>query len=299
MRLAVLLSSYNGEKFIREQISSILTQQGDFTLDLIVRDDGSTDGTPAILQEYADAGKLRWYTGENLKPAQSFLHLLKNAPDYDYYAFADQDDYWHPDKLSAALRTIEDAPGPAIACANARLVDGELNGLGRNVYQRIPKTDFYSLLVGSNIIGCTMVFNREMARLVQEKPAPKEIFMHDSYLLQLCALEGGTIVYDEVPHMDYRQHGGNVVGAKWTKWDALCDRIRRITTPNKVSIATQAQSLMDLYPGTGDKGAFLRQVASYRRSFGSALTLACSRKPRFNGRNMELTIRLAILLRNR
>ena len=299
MRLAVLMSSYNGEKFIARQLDSILAQEGDFTLDILVRDDGSTDATCAILQEYADGGKLRWYTGENLKPAQSFLHLLRNAPGYDFYAFADQDDYWHPEKLSAALSTIETCQGPAIACANARLVDGDLNPLGRNVYQRTPRTDFYSLLVGSNIIGCTMVFNREAARLVQEKPAPKEIFMHDSYLLQLCALQGGTICYDETPRMDYRQHGGNVVGAKWTKWDALRDRIHRITKPNRVSIATQAQSLMELYPGAGDKGAFLRQVASYRKSFCRALKLSCSRKPKFNGRNMELTYRLAILLRNR
>jgi len=299
MRLAVLLSSYNGEKFIRQQLDSILAQQGVFSLDIIVRDDGSTDSTTAILQQYADAGKLRWYTGENLKPAQSFLHLLQNAPGYDYYAFADQDDCWYPDKLSKALQTIEMCKGPAIACANARLVDATLQPLGRNVYRRPPRTDFYSLLVGSNIIGCTMVFNSEMARLVQEKPAPEEIFMHDSYLLQLCALQDGTIVYDEAPHMDYRQHGGNVVGAKWTKWDALKDRLHRITKPNRVSIATQAQSLRDLYPAEGDKGAFLIQVAAYRQSLGKAVRLACSGRPKFNGRNMELTIRLAILLRNR
>ena len=180
MRLAVLLSSYNGEKFIARQLDSILSQQGEFALELIVRDDGSTDATCAILQEYADAGKLRWYTGENLKPAKSFLHLLQNAPGYDYYAFCDQDDYWHPGKLCAALDTIKHCTGPAIACANARLVDGELNPLGRNVYKRPPRTDFYSLLVGSNIIGCTMVFNQAAARLVQEKPLPEEIFMHDS-----------------------------------------------------------------------------------------------------------------------
>lgn len=299
MRLAVLLSSYNGEKFIRQQLDSILCQQGEFSLDLIVRDDGSADSTQAILEEYAQKGKLRWYTGENLKPAKSFLHLLQNAPGYDYYAFCDQDDYWHPDKLQAALETIEGCKGPAIACANARLVDSKLNPLGRNVYQRTPRTDFYSLLVGSNIIGCTMVFNSQMAALVQEKELPKEIFMHDSYLLQLCALQDGTIVYDEAPHMDYRQHGGNVVGAKWTKWDALRDRLHRITKPNKVSIATQAQSLQDLYPGEGDEGAFLAQVATYRQSFFKALKLAFSRKPKFNGRNMELTYRLAILLRNR
>ena len=299
MRLAVLMSSYNGEKFIARQLDSILAQEGDFTLDIIVRDDGSADTTRDILQAYADAGKLRWYTGENLKPAKSFLDLLYQNPGYDFYAFADQDDYWYPEKLQTALSAIVQEEKPAVAFCNARLTDGSLNPLGRNVYKRPPQKDFYSLLVGSNIIGCTMVFNESLARLVQEKPLPGEIFMHDSYLLQLCALEGGSIFYDEAPHMDYCQHGGNVVGAKWTKWDALKDRIRRITKPAKVSIATQAQSLRALYPGQGDKAAFLNQVADYRNSFGAALKLSCSRKPKFNGKNMELTYRLAILLRNR
>lgn len=301
MRVAVLLSSYNGEKFIARQLDSILAQQGDFSLQIIVRDDGSTDSTHEILEQYADAGKLRWYTGENLKPAKSFLHLLQNAPGYDYYAFADQDDYWYPDKLQSALCALADEKAPAVSFANARLTDGARNSLGRNVYQRPPRQDFYSLLVGSNIIGCTMVFNSQLARLVQEKPLPGEIFMHDSYLLQLCALVGGKLLWDETPHMDYCQHGGNAVGAKWTKWDALRDRVHRITKPAKVSIATQAQSLLTLYGDSagGEKLQFLRQVAAYRRSFGSAVTLACSQKPKFNGRNMEITMRLAILLRNR
>jgi rhamnosyltransferase len=301
MKLAVLLSSYNGENYIKEQIESILAQQGDFTLELWVRDDGSSDSTPRILEEYARAGKLQWYTGENLKPAKSFMDLLLRCPGYDYYAFADQDDYWHPQKLQAALTLLAGHEAPAIAFANARLVDGKLQSLGRNVYKQPPKRDFYSLTVGSNIIGCTMLFNSPMARLAQEKPMPEAMYMHDYYLLMLCTLYGGTVFYDETPYMDYRQHGGNVIGAKWTKWDALKDRIHRITKPAKVSIAAQAQSMLALYPDApaGEKLTFLRQVATYRDSFGKALKLACSRKPKFNGKNMEMTIRLAILLRNR
>lgn len=301
MKLAVLLSSYNGEKFIKEQIDSILAQQGDFSVELWVRDDGSSDSTPQILEAYAREGKLQWYTGENLKPAKSFMNLLLRCPGYDYYAFADQDDYWYPEKLHTALDHLKVCKGPAISFANARLVDGKLQSLGRNVYKRPPQRDFYSLLMGSNIIGCTMLLNSEMARLAQEKPMPEEIFMHDYYLLNLCTLYGGTVVYDETPHMDYRQHGGNVIGAKWTKLDALKDRVRRITKPAKVSIAAQSKNLLQLYSDApaGDRLTFLRQVADYRSSFFSALKLACSRKPKFNGKNMEITIRLAVLLRNR
>lgn len=301
MKLAVLLSSYNGEKFIKEQIDSILAQQGDFELDLWVRDDGSSDSTPQILEEYAQSGKLRWYTGDNLKPAKSFMDLLLHCPGYDYYAFADQDDYWHPEKLQISLNLLKDCTCPAISFANARLVDGQLQSLGRNVYKKPPRRDFYSLVCGSNIIGCTMTFNSQLARLVQEKPMPDELFMHDYYLLNLCTLYDGVVVYDETPHMDYRQHGGNVIGAKWTKTDAIRDRIRRITKPAKVSIAVQSKSLADLYPEAPnkDKFRFLQKVAGYRRNFFTALSMACSLKPHFNGKNMAVTIRLAFLLRNR
>ena len=94
MKVAVLMSSYNGEKYIRPQIDSILAQEGNFELSLFVRDDGSTDKTQAILQEYAQKRKLTWYTGNNLGPARSFMDLLKKCKGFNYYAFADQDDYW-------------------------------------------------------------------------------------------------------------------------------------------------------------------------------------------------------------
>lgn len=77
MKAAVLMSTYNGARFIREQLDSILDQTGEFELDLWVRDDGSTDGTKDILNDYESRGLLRWYTGENLGPAQSFLDLVR------------------------------------------------------------------------------------------------------------------------------------------------------------------------------------------------------------------------------
>lgn len=107
MKAAVLMSTYNGARFIREQLDSILDQTGEFELDLWVRDDGSTDGTKDILNDYESRGLLRWYTGENLGPAQSFLDLVRRTLGYDWYAFADQDDFWMPEKLSWALETLE------------------------------------------------------------------------------------------------------------------------------------------------------------------------------------------------
>lgn len=301
MKLAVLMSCYNGERFLRQQIDSILAQQCDAQVELWVRDDGSTDGTAAILQSYADAGKLRWYQGENCKPAKSFLDLVRHCEGYDFYAFADQDDVWYPEKLQAGLDRLKSLSGPGLAFANAHLVSGDLSDLGRNVYQKTPRCDFYSLLCGANVMGCTAMFNRALADLVRGVAMPEKLIMHDVYLAVLCALFDGTVVYDPAPYMDYRQHGANAVGAQWTKWAALKNRLHRITGKAKVSISEQAQSLLTLYPDIPNENhlQFLKQVCGYRRNIFTAAALACSRKPRYNSRNMAVTMRLAIFLRNR
>lgn len=101
--ILVLMSTFNGEKFIREQIESILAQEN-VNIKLLVRDDGSTDKTLDILNEYKNKGKLNYYIGKNLGPQLSFMHLLQNAPYCEYYAFADQDDVWLKDKLSTAIK---------------------------------------------------------------------------------------------------------------------------------------------------------------------------------------------------
>lgn len=301
MKVAVLLSSYNGENYIETQIDSILAQQGDFSLSLWVRDDGSTDGTQAILQRYADAGKLQWQTGENLRSAKSFLQLLHSCPGYDYYAFADQDDYWLPDKLSCGIRAIEEMTGPALSFSNAQLVDSRLQSLGRNVYKRSPRLDFKTLSCAGGILGCTIVFNRALAEKVQHKPLPDAVPMHDFYLSLLCLTLGGTIVFDPVSHIRYRQHGSNVVGVPNGFWATLKNRLADITTKEKVSIAVQAQQILQLYGEelSRDKHAWLTMLSRYDRNLGSRLRLACSRKTRYASRNMALKLRLSILLGNR
>ena len=301
MKLAVLMSTYNGEKFLRQQIESILDQKCSCVVDLWVRDDGSMDGTLEILKSYADAGKLRWYTGPNLKPALSFLDLVQHCPGYDFYAFADQDDFWYPDKLDKGVQKIRECTGPALSYANARLVDAQLQPLGRNVYRTPLHTDFYSIVYNGNILGCTIVFNRKLAQLIQEKPLPRDILMHDYYLGIICALHEGVILYDSAVCMDYRQHGNNVIGTPWKKIDALKNRIRLLTVKHNNTIDKMAAAVCENYAVVPDekKLHWLKGVSRYRESVFRAVKLALDRKPAANTLNMALTMRLAILLRNR
>lgn len=301
MKLAVLMSTYNGAYYLREQIDSILYQKCCVPFDLWVRDDGSSDDTCKILEEYAKEGKLQWYTGENLKPAKSFLDLIRHCPGYDYYAFSDQDDIWYIDKLQKGIDCIRNVSVPAMSFTNAHLVDRHLASLGRNVHRNPPNTDFYSVTCGAGVMGCTIVFNNSLAMLIQTANMPQNLIMHDSYLAIICTLHDGKIFYDHTPSMDYRQHGNNVCGSSSKKMDALKNRIRRLTIKADKTVDMMAASICENYPDAPnrEKWEWLHSVSRYRESFFRAAKLALDCRPRYNSWNMGITLRLLILLRNR
>lgn len=295
--IAVLMSTYNGEKYLREQIDSILNQDGDFKLDLIVRDDGSTDSTCSILQEYQEIGKLIWYSGENLRSARSFMDLLYNHTGYDYYAFADQDDVWNKDKLKLGIEAVRNSEIPCLYFSNATYVDESLQPLGGNTYHRELHCDFYSTIVYPCFLGCTMVFNRQLAEIVQGQAIPTVVQMHDSYLARVCVSVGGAIIYDEAPHILYRQHGNNVIGATVGKRDAIRRRLKDIFCENKIGIASQIKEITDIYSSfiSEEKKEFLNEVIGYKKSFKTRAGLARDKRPKYISKNIHLTMFLKIM----
>ena len=301
MKVVVLLSSYNGEKYIQEQIDSILHQEGDFELDLWIRDDNSTDRTKEILKKYEKAGKLQWYTGKNLGAAYSFIDLIKHCDKYDFYAFSDQDDFWMPEKLQNGIRQIQLLNTAALYTGNAELVNAGLISLERCVYKIAPRTDFHTLVCAGGLLGCTMIFNNQLARFVQEQPCPSKIMMHDFYLAVLCAAVNGKIVYDSASYMKYRQHGRNVYGVPHGFGRTLLSRIRAIWTKPDVSIAEQAESLLSLSIGEIDKEKkkWLNTVAQYRTSLSHRIMLAATTRVSYVNRNQSIALRTAIFFANR
>lgn len=303
--MAVLMSTYNGGKFLRQQINSVLAQKGVPAVELWVRDDGSTDDTKDILNSYKERGSLQWYTGQNLGPAQSFLDLVRRAPGYDWYAFADQDDFWKPDKLSRAMDCLRRAGAAqedaALYFSNAEMVDEKLCSLGRSVYKKAPRTDFRTLACAGGCLGCTMVFSGALARAIQGKEPPARVVMHDFYVAELCCALGGRIVFDPESRMKYRQHGNNTVGVPHGLRATLANRVRAISSAGPTGIAEQAGSLTALYGVEMESGRrkWLERVARYKRSFFSRLTLALSFRTRYVNLNRSLTIRCAILLGKR
>lgn len=202
------MSTYNGERFIHEQIESILSQQG-VDVSLLVRDDGSSDATLNILQEYQSKGKLTFYTGQNLGPALSFMHLLQHAPSSSYYAFADQDDVWLPEKLAVAISQLEDKTNPMLYFCQTQLTDAELHPIKSVIIH--PYMTFGESLIYKFIGGCTMVMNHPLRHALGLK-LPKIMPMHDIWIYSFALSIGAKVVFDSQPHIKYRQHSNNTVG---------------------------------------------------------------------------------------
>lgn len=208
--VTVLLATYNGEKYLREQLDSLISQSG-VDVRILVRDDGSIDGTIRILDDYQNNGFLKWYTGEHLNVQQGYLNLLKNVDRSDYYAFCDQDDVWDEDKLLVAVTELENLPRdkPAMYYCGQRLVDENLKLISTHIIaaNRSPHTNFLI----SNVAGCTSVFNQQLVDAINSA-TPDFILMHDSWLFKVCLALGGNYFADPSAHIYYRQHSNNVAG---------------------------------------------------------------------------------------
>lgn len=225
MKVAVLMSTYNGEKYLKEQIDSILTQTG-VEVELLVRDDGSTDGTIAILEAYEAGHRLHRYGGPNLGPARSFMQLLADAPEADFYAFADQDDVWLPEKLATACEALKgvEAGRAAMYFCQTQLVDARLNPLPSVIIQ--PHLTFGESLVYEFVGGCTMVLNNPLRRLVAPF-RPEYLAMHDVWIYSVCLAVGGYVSFDPTPRILYRQHGSNTIGQGYSFMHEMRRRWRR------------------------------------------------------------------------
>lgn len=228
--VAIMMATYNGSKYISDQIESILNQTY-LNWILFVHDDGSTDQTSEIVAEYAKnhPGRIVFIDDPRLRGGGSkenfsaIFEWVKKRYDFDYFMFCDQDDVWLSDKVEvelAACKTAEieragnDEIVPVLVHTDLEVVDSQLNTLGESFieYRAIDpgKTDLRHLLVQNNITGCTMLWNKAFSNILDLSNS--SIAMHD-WWMALVASCFGKIVYIDRATIKYRQHEGNVVGA--------------------------------------------------------------------------------------
>ena len=215
--VAILMSTYNGQEFLAEQLRSI-AQQTHANWRIVLSDDGSSDDTLQIAEQF----KQQWGSERlevRIGPKQGFcLNFLSMACDSsiraDFYAFSDQDDVWMNAKLERAVTYFDssiDKTTPKLYCGRTQSVDEQLNHLGYSPLFCLPRS-FRNALVQSIAGGNTMVFNQAAKELI-EKAGLLEVVSHDWWFYQLIKGAGGTVYYDPKPSILYRQHPNALVGA--------------------------------------------------------------------------------------
>lgn len=220
--VAIIITTYNGEKYVGEQIDSILSATYHDTM-LYIYDDGSKDNTMSILRKYESQypDNIHVYQNElNLGVTKNFLHAVCQTTT-DYIMFCDQDDVWKPDKIALTLKRMKHMEAqrgkdtPLAVFTDAVVVDKELNILQNSFFKSghldPHKTDLPHLLAENKLIGCTVMINSSLRRILQRRSLPEEARYHD-WWLALIAASFGRIGYIDEGTLLYRQHGGNVVG---------------------------------------------------------------------------------------
>lgn len=294
-KVLVIMATYNGEKYLQEQLDSILRQKN-IQVDILVRDDGSNDKTKEILECYSKNNKLNWYTGEHLNVQKGYFDLMKKSAklEWDYIAFSDQDDVWDTDKLYIAVQSLKPVNRgiPALYYCGQRLVDRNLNFLSN--HELNDKRTLITRFILSDFAGCTGVFNRELLNAVIQYE-PQYMPMHDTWILKVCLCLKGKVFVDTKPHMSYRQHGGNTVGLG-RSLPAYFKQVNQYL--NEYNVEAQMQELLKGYGNimVPEYATLAKQVCGYKKSFKAKKSLLNKKYINFYNKGLNLTYDIKVLL---
>lgn len=272
-RIAVVMSTYNGENHLVEQIESILAQS-DVQVELIVRDDGSVDGTVNLLEDYARVNKVRLVRGENKGVVGSFLDAIAAAPgDVPYIALSDQDDVWHADKLSRAMQIMDtkDNKIPQLYCSEYIFCDAEMHPQAPSHLNRIG-VSFPTMLYENMVSGNTVVINRKLADLIINA-GRDGVYTHD-WWLGLVATALGELTYDTFASLDYRRTGSNASPTGTSAVNILKYRIKTFIKNDQFHDVTQ--QLHRLYELFSDAMAPDKRELLERFLYGGRFKKACT-----------------------
>lgn len=218
-KVDILLATYNGEKYLSEQIESILNQTYS-NFRLIISDDCSTDNTKQIIKEYEKKDKRieSFFQTENLGVIGNFEFLLKKVKN-KYFMFSDQDDIWKKEKIEKSFKKIEET-NAELVYTDLEVVDSNLNVTYesywklKGIYHKIKKyNNFESLYLNNFVTGCTVIAKKELINQILPLPKTSKYVLHD-YWLALAASQNGKIEYIEEPLIKYRQHKNNKIGSQ-------------------------------------------------------------------------------------
>ena len=302
--ILILLSSYCGEKYIKEQVFS-LEKQLNVYVTILIRDDGSKDGTVEIIKQLQqEFSNIILIEGKNIGCAKSFSELLirasKDYSDYDFFAFCDQDDFWLPEKLFRAVSVLEKMPKEEqlLYCSNLWVVDKNLQNRKKKYPDNYVKITSAGSLAESYGTGCTMVFNKEVIDFYSTH-IPKNLHLHDLWIYHQCVFLG-QVYYDNESYILYRQHGNNVVGARTdfsTNLKSKINSLKKLKTQHYREV--EAKEILNIYGDilADENKKNIELVSNYSKSFSYMLKLLFSYKIRRRKRIDNLLFKIRIILK--
>ena len=249
-KIEILLATYNSERFVEQQLESIL-HQSFRDWHLTVQDGGSSDGTLQILErfrnKYNSKISILYNASNKLSSKENFSSLLSKV-DSPYYMFCDHDDVWFKDKIEKTFQflkystTTSDRELPLLVFTDSVVTNENLEVLSESffTYQNLNpnKISLENLLLQNVAPGNTMLFNQALKQIAA--PIPNEAIMHDYWIMLIACIFGRIYFFDE-PTLSYRQHGKNVIGA--SKFSFLTTMQKLIKDPNKISLSLENQYL--------------------------------------------------------
>lgn len=272
MKVNILMSTYNGEDFLAQQIQSIQEQTVQ-DWKLLIRDDGSSDQTKSIIAKFvAEDSRIHWINendATNVGVIKSF-HALLQHEEADYYFFSDQDDIWLPEKLERSLAETTNYPEdlPLMVYMDLTVVDQDLQVMAKSMIRSQSgqaNTELVEELTENTVTGGVAMINHALAQLWTQTD---DILMHDWYLA-LLATAFGKLVYIDQPGELYRQHGNNVLGArtlskrvkKWLRpsllfslyWDLIENSQKQAAFLLEMPLATEKRELVQAFVTVLDK----------------------------------------------
>lgn len=299
-KVCILLGTYNGEKYLREQLDSIYAQDYK-NLFVFVRDDGSKDSTIQILEEYKNEYGLQYLKGENIGAFPNFIELIRLAPKSDYYAYADQDDVWLEDKISKAIMKIErkDTNKPTLYFGSHIAVSMNLEKLPNGKLKDFKEIENLALGTMRNICqGSTCVFNNCLMK--ELKKMPKNISVaHDWWTYLVCMSLKGNIIADNEAYLLYRQHDSNVLGANITLRNRIIRRSKMIFGKRTHEREYMCRNLLEIYGEKLDEKTYntLKEVTDYRSSWRTTLQLLTNKDFYKGGWEYSISFVTAVLTR--
>ncbi len=280
-KVLIMLSTYNGEKFLARQLDSLYNQVG-VDVHILVRDDGSKDSTLSILNDYvANKSCMTILAGQNVGPAMSFYMLMKEAwehhSDYDYYAFSDQDDEWDTNKMSSAVEKLDESDNPyKLYYCKFRVINGCGDVIEQNSIS-VQQPDYKNCLFRNPAPGCSQVFSIGLLErsvdifgfINSPKFNKAYLHLHDVWTIHLACYLNAFIYADNSPLFSYRQHSANVTiyseNSYIKRYKTVKKDLERI--PNKYSHAAYLLLDMEGQYIDPEKKSFLRKVINYQDNF--------------------------------